>query len=72
DPDHPESEIAKQVADESREPSTHHFTSDGIYGTNDPRAADPEEYTKRMDERAQYYSDFIKLWKTVPVPKGYR
>lgn len=72
DPEHPEAEIARQVAEASREPSTHHFTSDGIYGTNDPRTADPEEYAKRMDERAQYYTDFIKLWKTAPVPKGYR
>ena len=67
-----ESEIERQVADASREPSTHHFTSDGIYGTNDPRTADPEEYAKWFDERAQYYADFIKLWKRVPVPKGYR
>ncbi len=65
-------EIAKQVVEASREPSTYHFTSDGIYGTNDPRTADPEEYAKRFDERSQYYADFIKLWKTVPVPRGYR
>lgn len=67
-----ENEIERQVAEASREPSTHCFTADGIYGTNDPRTADPEEYAERFDERAQYYADFIKLWKTVPVPKGYQ
>jgi hypothetical protein len=46
-------------------------SSDGISGTNDPRTADTEEYAERMDERAQYYTDF-KLWKTLPVPMGYK
>lgn len=64
--------LERQVGSASSEPSTHHFTADGIYGINDPRTADPEEYAERFDERAQYYADFIALWKTIPVPKGYQ
>ncbi len=71
-PDQPNPEMARQVAEASREPSTHHFTSDGIYGVNDPRTADSEEYAQRFDERAQYIADFIQLWRTVPTPEGYK
>jgi creatinine amidohydrolase len=72
DPDREDYELVSQVRGASGEPDTDDFSTDGIYGTNDPRDADPEEYSKRFEERVNFFVDFINLWKTIPVPPAFR
>ena len=72
DPTKDDYELMSQVRAASGQPDTDDFTADGIYGLNDPRDADPEEAGRRFEERAQFVSDFIKAWKTIPIPPAYR
>jgi len=71
-PDRPDFELVSQVRAACGEPFTDNFTSSGIYGINDPRTADVEESRKRFDERVQFFVDFIKEWKKIPVPPAYQ
>jgi creatinine amidohydrolase len=72
DPDREDYELVSQVRGACSEPDTDDFSKDGIYGTNNPKDADPEEYGKRFEERVQFFADFIKLWKTIPIPPAYK
>ena len=72
DPDREDYELVSQVRAACGEPDTDDFSSDGIYGVNDPRDADPEQYGRRFEERVKFFVDFIKLWKTIPVPPAFR
>jgi len=72
DPDREDYELVSQVRSACGQPDTDDFSSDGIYGLNDPRDADPEEYKERFEERVQFFIDFIELWKSIPVPPAYK
>ena len=72
DPDREDYELVSQVRSACGQPDTDDFSSDGIYGLNDPRDADPEEYKERFEERVQFFVDFIELWKSIPVPPAYK
>ena len=72
DPDRDDYELISQVVSACREPRTDDFSRDGIYGFNDPRESDPEEYKRHFEERSQFYVDFINLWKTIPLPPAFR
>ncbi|MFQ6053355.1 MAG: creatininase family protein [Candidatus Bathyarchaeia archaeon] len=72
DPDRDDFEIVSQVRAACSEPDTDDFTSSGVYGTNDPRTADPEEARRRFEERVQFLVDFINVWKTIPVPPAFQ
>lgn len=71
-PERPDYEIARQVFAACSQPDTDDFTSSGIYGLNDPREADVEEARKSHQERVQFLVDFIKLWRTIPIPTAFR
>jgi creatinine amidohydrolase/Fe(II)-dependent formamide hydrolase-like protein len=71
-PDREDYPLVSQVINACREPRTDDFSSDGIYGINDPRSSDPEEYRRHFEERSQFYVDFINLWKTIPLPPAFR
>jgi creatinine amidohydrolase/Fe(II)-dependent formamide hydrolase-like protein len=68
DPDRDDYELVAQVFRACVEPDTEDFTSSGVYGTNDPREADPEESKVRFEEKVGFLVEFIKTWKSVPVP----
>ncbi len=72
DPDRPDFEVVSQVRAACSEPNTDNFTASGVYGTNDPRTADVEEARKRFEERVEFFTDFIREWKKVPVPPAFR
>ena len=72
DPDRDDYELVSQVRAACGEPDTDDFSSDGIYGTNDPRDADPEQYGRRFEERIQFFVDFINIWKTIPIPPAFK
>lgn len=72
DPDREDYELVKQVFNASLPPNTEDITRNGQYATSDPRKADVEEAEVSMEESIQFIVDFIKLWKSIPIPKGYR
>jgi creatinine amidohydrolase len=72
DPEREDCALAGQVFRACTEPDTHHFTSSGVYGNNDPRDADIEEATARFDEKVNFVVDFIRMWKAVPIPPAFR
>ncbi|HUS77525.1 MAG TPA: creatininase family protein [Patescibacteria group bacterium] len=72
DTERPDYELVSQIRSASGQPDTDDFSSDGIYGTGDPNLANPEEYGKRMEERVNFMVEFIKLWKTIPIPPAYK
>jgi creatinine amidohydrolase/Fe(II)-dependent formamide hydrolase-like protein len=71
DPDREDQEMVSQVFRACVEPDTGDFTSSGIFGVNDPRAADPEEAKTRFEEKVSFLVDFIRIWKTIPVPPAF-
>ena len=72
DPDREDFELVSQVRNATMQPMNIDFTSTGVYGTNDPRNADPEEFNIRFEERVSFFVDFIKIWKTIPVPNAFK
>jgi creatinine amidohydrolase/Fe(II)-dependent formamide hydrolase-like protein len=72
DPDREDFELVSQVRGATMPPVNIDFTSTGIYGTNDPRTADTDEYWARFEERVGFFVDFINLWKTIPVPDAFK
>ena len=72
DPDREDYELVNQVFHASLPPSTEDITRNGQYATTDPRKADPAEAAVSMEENIQFVVDFIKLWKSIPIPKGYQ
>jgi len=71
-PDRPDYEIVRQIRTACNEPDTDDFTSSGVYGLNDPRTADVAEMSKRFEERVSFFTEFIKIWKKIPIPPGYK
>jgi len=71
-PDRKDFELVSQVRAACSEPDTADFTSSGVYGVNDPRTANAEEARKRFDERVKFLVEFIKVWKTIPVPPAFQ
>ena len=71
-PDRKDFELVSQVRSACSEPDTDDFTSSGVYGMNDPRMADAEEAGKRFDERVKFLVEFIRVWKTIPVPPAFQ
>ena len=71
DPDREDYELVNQVFNASLPPNTEDITRNGQYATTDPRKADPEEAAVSMGESVQFVVDFINLWKTIPIPRGY-
>ena len=71
DPDREDYEMVNQLFNASLPPNTEDITRNGQYATTDPRKADPEEAAVSMAESVQFVVDFIKLWKEIPIPKGY-
>jgi len=53
------------------EPDTDDFTSSGVWGKNDPREADPEEAKARFEEKVNFLVEFIRVWKTIPIPPAF-
>ena len=72
DPDRPDYELVSQIYSACRQPDTDDFTSSGVYGKNDPRSADAEEMRKRFEERVEFVSEFIRVWKTIPIPPSFK
>ncbi len=64
-------EIVSQVRGACTPPVNIDFTKDGIYGTGDPNLADAEEYAKRLKERVDFMVEFIRVWKTIPIPPAF-
>ena len=72
DPDMEDFELVSQVRNATMPPVNIDFTSTGVYGTNDPRTADPDEFRARFEERVGFFVDFINIWKTIPVPDAFK
>jgi creatinine amidohydrolase len=72
DPERPDYDLGSQVFRACTEPDTHHFTSSGVYGKNDPRDADPGEARVRFEEKVAFVVEFIRMWKAVPIPPAFR
>ena len=71
-PDRDDYELVSQVLNACVGPNTEDITRTGQYATSDPRKADVKEAATMAEESTQFLVDFIKLWKTIPVPPGYR
>jgi len=71
DPDREDYELVGQVFRACVEPDTEDFTSSGVYGTSDPKEADPEEAKARFEEHVGFLVEFIKIWKSIPVPPAF-
>jgi len=63
--------MVSQVFRACIEPNTDDFTSSGVWGKNDPREADPEEAKARFEEKVSFLVDFIRVWKTIPIPPAF-
>ena len=72
DPDREDYELVSQLYRACSQPNTDDFTSSGVYGKNDPRDADPEEIKVRFEERITFVVEFIKKWKTIPIPPAFQ
>jgi creatinine amidohydrolase len=72
DPDREDYELVNQVFMASLPPNTDDITRNGQYATSDPRKADVKEAEVSMEESIQFIVDFIKLWKQIPIPRGYK
>ncbi len=71
-PEREDYELVSQIYSACAPPDTDQFTSSGIYGTNDPREADPEEYKIWFEERVDFLVKFIQVWKTTPLPEAFK
>jgi len=71
DPDREDYEVVSQVFQACVEPDTDDFTSSGVFGKNDPREADPLEARTRFEEKVNFLVDFIRVWKSIPVPPAF-
>jgi creatinine amidohydrolase len=70
-PDREDYEVVSQVFRACVEPDTEDFTSSGVFGKNDPRDADPHEAEARFEEKVKFLVEFIRVWKTIPVPPAF-
>jgi creatinine amidohydrolase len=71
-PDREDYELVSQIYRACAPPDTDQFTSSGIFGTNDPRQADPEENKIWFEERVAFVVKFIELWKSIPLPEAFQ
>jgi len=71
DPKREDYELVSQVFRACVEPDTDDFTSSGIFGTNDPSEADAHEGSTRFEEKVSFLVEFIRIWKTIPVPPAF-
>jgi len=71
DPDRKDFEMVSQIFRACVEPDTDDFTSSGVWGKNDPRKADPEEAKARFEEKVNFLVEFIRIWKTIPIPPAF-
>ena len=70
-PDRDDYEVVSQIFRTCVEPNTDDFTASGVWGKNDPRDADSEEARVRFEERVNFMVEFIKIWKTIPIPQAF-
>jgi len=71
-PEREDYELVSQLYRACSQPNTDDFTSSGVYGKNDPRDADPKEIKVRFEERVNFVVEFIKTWKTIPIPPAFK
>jgi len=71
-PEREDYELVSQLYRACSQPNTDDFTSSGVYGKNDPRDADPKEIKIRFEERVNFVVEFIKTWKTIPIPPAFK
>lgn len=64
--------VVRQVFSACLEPNNHDFSSSGQWGIADPRKSDPEEARKLLEEGLEFLVEFVNLWKTIPVPPGFK
>jgi creatinine amidohydrolase len=72
DPKREDYELVSQVRGACMPPVNIDFTTSGVYGTNDPRTADPEEYRERFEERVGFFTEFIRTWKEIPLHEAFK
>lgn len=72
DPDREDYELVSQIFRACVEPDTNDFTASGVYGKNDPREGDPDEARARFEEKVNFMVEFIRVWKTIPVPEAFQ
>jgi creatinine amidohydrolase len=72
DPDREDYELVSQLWGACSQPNTDDFTSSGVYGKNDPREADPDEYRQRFEERVEFLAEFIRRWKDIKTPPAFK
>jgi hypothetical protein len=70
-PDREDYEAVSQVFRACVEPDADDFTSSGIFGKNDPGEADPREAKIRFEEKTAFLAEFIRVWKSIPVPSAF-
>jgi creatinine amidohydrolase/Fe(II)-dependent formamide hydrolase-like protein len=71
DPDREDYEVVSQVFRACVEPDVDSFTSSGVFGKNDPREADAGEAKTRFEEKVGFLTEFIRIWKSIPVPPAF-
>lgn len=71
DPDREDHEMVSQIFRACQQTDTDHFTSSGVYGVNDPRTADADEGKVWFEDKVNFMVEFIKEWKTIPVPPAF-
>jgi len=71
-PDREDYELTSQIFRACVEPDTDDFTESGVFGKNDPRRGDPDEARARFEEKVNFLVEFIRVWKTIPVPSAFR
>jgi creatinine amidohydrolase/Fe(II)-dependent formamide hydrolase-like protein len=71
-PDREDHEMVSQLYRACVQPNSDDFTSSGVWGLNDPNDADPAEAKIRSQEKIDFVADFIRLWKTIPLPPAFK
>jgi len=71
-PDRGDYELVSQIFRACVEPDTNDFTASGVYGKNDPREGDPYEARARFEEKVNFMVEFIRVWKTIPLPEAFQ
>jgi len=72
DPEREDHEMVSQLYRACVQPNSDDFTETGVWGINDPNDADPEEAKIRFEEKVGFVADFIRLWKTIPLPPAFK
>jgi creatinine amidohydrolase len=72
DPDRQDYELVSQLYRACVQPNSDDFTKSGVWGVNDPNDADAEEAKIRFEEKVGFMTEFIRLWKTIPLPPAFQ